>query len=210
MLRDWNGGKFVRFTVPPGDKSVSLELSEVDKEVLECVKTRKEMRRSGGLVRLVASGMEDREVDLERPWTWIGKEGESSDDDDDEEEEDQYDEGEDDEMESDEEEDDDEEDDDISDEDDKHPEPEPEPEIEFKTSAKSAIQKRKRAASLVSGQPLTKKVAFASVGPDKASRIHQDQKQQQQQQKQKEGLGRPQQVVKSILKKGKKQGGKSK
>ncbi|KAF7776804.1 hypothetical protein Agabi119p4_5197 [Agaricus bisporus var. burnettii] len=210
VLRDWNGGKFVRFTVPHGDKSVSLELSEADKEVLECVKTRKEMRRSGGLVRLVASGMEDREVDLERPWTWIGKEGESSDDDDGEEEEDEYDEGEDDEMELDEEEDDDEEDDDISDEDDKHPEPEPEPEIEFKTSAKSATQKRKRAASLVSEQPLTKKVAFASVGPDKASRIHQDQKQQQQQQKQKEGLGRPQQVVKSILKKGKKQGGKSK
>jgi nuclear GTP-binding protein len=200
VLRDWNSGKLVRYTVPPsGEKSGSLQtvdLGEMDKEVLDCVRSRKEMRRSGGLVRLLASGVENREVDLEKPWFWFGMEEEGGSDDEDEDEDEGGGEadgdGGDDEMMLDGEEDEEEEDDDGSsdgDEDDDDDQQEEEPEL-------PPAQKRKQAVSFGSGRPLTKKVAFASA----TRTLIKEQEQRQQR------PGQPGLKMKSILKKTKKRG----
>lgn len=69
VLRDWNTGKFARYTCPPNDGGKNLTLiTEIDKRTLNQSKTRKELRKNGGLVRLRASEEERRVVQMESPW----------------------------------------------------------------------------------------------------------------------------------------------
>jgi len=69
VLRDWNTGKFARYTCPPNDGGKNLTLiTEIDKRTLNQSKTRKELRKNGGLVRLQASEEERRVVQMESPW----------------------------------------------------------------------------------------------------------------------------------------------
>ena len=80
VLRDWNTGKFARYTCPPNDGDENLTLiTEIDKRTLNQSKTRKELRKNGGLVRLRASEEERRVVQMESPWE---DEKKSSDEDD--------------------------------------------------------------------------------------------------------------------------------
>ncbi|KAJ3571666.1 hypothetical protein NP233_g3595 [Leucocoprinus birnbaumii] len=156
VLRDWNTGKFARYTSPPNvdGGAAPAPLTEADEQILSHSRTRKEMRKDGGLVKLRASELERRVVPLENPW-----EADESDDDVDQN------------MELDEEEEGDEEergsdsgDDDGTsqneDEDNEEQEESSEEEVE-PSPPKPLNQKRKRAASFMSAQP-AKKVAFAS------------------------------------------------
>jgi len=69
VLRDWNTGKFARYTCPPNDAGEDLTLiTEVDKRIVNQSKTRKELRKNGGLVRLRASEEERRVVQMESSW----------------------------------------------------------------------------------------------------------------------------------------------
>lgn len=165
MLRDWNTGKFARYTLPPGDReskqSDPLPLNEADEKILSCTRTRKEIRKSGGLVKLLPSDIETREVVLEEPWEeeesdegddGVAEEGMDVDENESESEEGSgVSQGEDRGSDADEEDGDEEEDEDREDEEDEDIEPSPPP----------LKQKRKRSMSSVSIQPV-KKVAFAS------------------------------------------------
>lgn len=94
MLRDWNSGKFARYTTPlsapPTKSSLSADsvsssflipLYAKDEDILAVLSTRKEIRRKGGLVKLFPSEIEERKPTLEENWinTEAG-EDESSDD----------------------------------------------------------------------------------------------------------------------------------
>ena len=69
VLQDWNTGKFARYTCPPNDGCKNLTLiTEVDGRILNRFKTRKELRKNGGLVRLRVSEDERRVVQMENPW----------------------------------------------------------------------------------------------------------------------------------------------
>ncbi|KAF9448474.1 hypothetical protein P691DRAFT_759896 [Macrolepiota fuliginosa MF-IS2] len=160
ILRDWSTARFARYTTPPviheSKQPDTSPLNEVDEKVLSSVRMRKEIRKDGGLVKLLASSMEKREVALEKPWIEEEKsddsdiaDGEMNADGDGDEEESGSDEddgtGQDDEgSELDEQE------------EDEDTEPSPPP----------SKQKRKRATSSASMQ-LTKKVAFTSHNQSK-------------------------------------------
>ncbi|KAI0786475.1 P-loop containing nucleoside triphosphate hydrolase protein [Abortiporus biennis] len=82
VLRDWSTGKFPRYTFPT---TASKDSSPTDGDVLLELKTRKELRKSRGLLKLKESGIDSRQVDYERAWV---AEELSSDSDEDEEDED--------------------------------------------------------------------------------------------------------------------------
>jgi nuclear GTP-binding protein len=74
VLRDWSVGKFPRFT-PPAACETSPELTPSlvelygkDEETLSTLKTRKDIRKSIGLVKLVAGCIESRKADVEAGW----------------------------------------------------------------------------------------------------------------------------------------------
>lgn len=81
VLRDWNSGRFARYTPPPTVSSrepLSLDstftsfiapLYGKDPAILAVLATRKEIWKKGGLVKLSSSGVEERKVTLEEDWT---------------------------------------------------------------------------------------------------------------------------------------------
>ncbi|KAI0035639.1 P-loop containing nucleoside triphosphate hydrolase protein [Vararia minispora EC-137] len=64
VLRDWTTGKLPRVAVPPspGEPAVT------DMELLARLKTRAEMRKGSGFIRLAARPVDDRTVGLSAPW----------------------------------------------------------------------------------------------------------------------------------------------
>ncbi|KXN83537.1 hypothetical protein AN958_01246 [Leucoagaricus sp. SymC.cos] len=165
VLRDWNIDKFARYTSPPTiDAGQQLPSpTEADEKILNLIKTRRELRKEGRLVKLSTSQMEKRSADLEKSW-----EAENGIDDDnggvdyvDEEEQGVEGGSEEDEEASQDEDDEESGDDDIQGE----AAEEGEKEVEL-NPPKTFNQKRKRAVSFVSAQP-AKKVAFISQKQDK-------------------------------------------
>ncbi|KAH8829794.1 GNL3L/Grn1 putative GTPase-domain-containing protein [Flagelloscypha sp. PMI_526] len=69
VLHDWHSGKLAWYTQPPSS-SPTEPLSKEVASILNVLVPRKELRKSGkGIVKLVASSVESRNVDLERLWT---------------------------------------------------------------------------------------------------------------------------------------------
>ena len=92
VLRDWNTGKFLRYTTPSAGASavgtsdaVFAELYAKDDEILASLKPRKELRKTSGLVRLETGVVDERKVELDAPW--IEAPGDADSDEDDEEDE---------------------------------------------------------------------------------------------------------------------------
>lgn len=172
VLRDWNTGKFSRYTMPPISRENGQSLlSEADEKVLSHVRTRKDIRReSGGLVKLSASEMERREVELSQPWREGGRDhddipnGKMNIEEDDVDEEDESD-NEDNGSEKEEEETSGDEEDESQDDDDAESQADDDKEMRLEPPP----TKRKRAVSFVSTQPIAKKVAFVSQKQNKPS-----------------------------------------
>ncbi|KAG6849948.1 hypothetical protein H0H93_003320 [Arthromyces matolae] len=77
LLRDWNTGKFARYSNPPTTPSASTpktkdvglkKLYEGGAAILETIVPRKELRKSVDLVRLVPREVDARKVVLQEPW----------------------------------------------------------------------------------------------------------------------------------------------
>jgi len=78
VLRDWNTGKFPRFTLPPSSPpSTTPHTSDAtlaktygqDESVLSRLKTRSEFRKSGGLVKMNPGEIDRRTLILDTEWT---------------------------------------------------------------------------------------------------------------------------------------------
>ncbi|KAJ7762824.1 hypothetical protein DFH07DRAFT_405096 [Mycena maculata] len=155
VLRDWSVGKFPRFTVPPAAAGAATEMEEGgDEAVLAGLQTRKELRKTKGLVKFVCGAIETRRAAVEEIWVPVTREKDDESEGVDEEDEDMEDGG------DEEQDDDDEMDDGGEEEDEEEEEEEPQPML-------SGKQKRKRATEK-NAPPPRKKVSF---GPDpKASK----------------------------------------
>jgi nuclear GTP-binding protein len=78
VLRDWSTGKLSRYAVPPARSSLGTTTNVVspmptmiyagDAALLERLTPRKELRRTGNLVRLSSEWIDDRALVLETPW----------------------------------------------------------------------------------------------------------------------------------------------
>lgn len=154
VLRDWITGKIARYTSPPPSSSASASATDdhaKDQDVLEKLKTRKEMRTSLGLVKMAPGTLEDRMPVLEE--SWIGE----SESDEEQEEGGGVVDGEEDEPDEDASEgegEDEDEDEDVSDDEEVSPDEVPSP----------APGKRKRTANVSTKKtPPSKKVAFAAL-----------------------------------------------
>ena len=119
VLRDWSTEKFPRFSLPPSTLPIHQppttthsQIYSNDDEVLASVRTRREMRKGGGLVRLVAGKVETRKADVEAGWEGINDESDEDEGDEDEKDEDEDEDEDDDEEMHNEDEDDSEEDED--------------------------------------------------------------------------------------------------
>ncbi|KAF9468784.1 hypothetical protein BDZ94DRAFT_1303952 [Collybia nuda] len=152
VLRDWGTGKFPRYTTPasgtltsvPQPADTTLETSyAMDDSILANLQLRKEMRKSGGLIRFLSGEVEPRKADISGRWNSL------EDDDGEAEEGEDEDEMEVDEGVEDEEDEDEDEDEDEGDEDESEDSPPP-------TSNK---QKRKRTNEIPAAPP-SKKVTF--------------------------------------------------
>ncbi|TFK35009.1 hypothetical protein BDQ12DRAFT_635436 [Crucibulum laeve] len=147
VLKDWNTGKFARFTTAPPSASTATSLDADlyigDEAILAALPTRKQMRKSNGLVKLTSGALEERKAAIEEQWAALQDE-EDSDEDNEEDESDMEADVADEEKEEDVEMDEDEEDEAM-----------PVP------AAISNKQKRKRGAEPIPAPP-SKKVAFAA------------------------------------------------
>uniref|UniRef100_A0A8H7Y2E5 CP-type G domain-containing protein n=1 Tax=Psilocybe cubensis TaxID=181762 RepID=A0A8H7Y2E5_PSICU len=95
VLRDWSVGKLVHYTTPPSTTTESPSSSNTtnaaflsglyskDESILSLLPTRKEKRKTGGLVKLSPSVVEDRAVDVEEAWAAL-EDSEDEEDDEDE------------------------------------------------------------------------------------------------------------------------------
>ena len=163
VLRDWSLGKLARYTTAsapaPSSDNAALDVAKIytnDEPILASLKTRKEMRKAGGVVKFSAGAVETRKVAVDEPW--VGLVGEDDEDEGEESEEGGSEVGQDEEDEDEGDEDDDEEeemsegedtDDDEDDDEDALPPP-------------SKKQKRKRGADPTPPAPPSKRVAFAA------------------------------------------------
>lgn len=165
VLRDWSLGKLARYTTAsapaPSSDNAALDVAKLyanDEPILASLKTRKEMRKAGGVVKFSPGAVETRKVAVDEPWVGLAgeddEEGEESEEDDLEVGQDEEDEDEECDLdeEDDEEEEMDEGEDTDDDEDDEEDTPPP-----F-----SNKQKRKRGAEPAPPAPPSKKVAFAA------------------------------------------------
>jgi nuclear GTP-binding protein len=154
VLRDWNTGKFAHYTLPPIDGgTVVSPPTDVDEKILNHTRTRKELRKHGGLVKMLISAVDRREVDLETPW----EDEQESDEEDDEMVGQMMDV---DEKESGEESVSDDEEEASQDEDEESDGQEEASKVEDRSPPNTLTQKRKRAVSFASAPPV-KKVTFA-------------------------------------------------
>ncbi len=88
MLRDWSTGKLPRYTVPPATQPSNTEVSEdSDATILATLSSRKELRRTSGLVKLKSGEIDSRHVAFEVLWVVQKALGSSEESDDDLEEE---------------------------------------------------------------------------------------------------------------------------
>ena len=91
MLRDWSIGKFDRYTTPPAtvintstaqsESSKTAKLADPsddiiqlyanDEAILSSIKTRKERRKQGGLVKFAYGSIDPRRVAVEEPWNGL-------------------------------------------------------------------------------------------------------------------------------------------
>jgi len=93
VLRDWNTGRFPRFTLPPSSPSTTSAPSDTslvkvygqDDGVLSRLKTRSEFRKSGGLVKMNPGEVGRRTLILDAGWA-APEDSEPSEDEDDDEE----------------------------------------------------------------------------------------------------------------------------
>jgi nuclear GTP-binding protein len=91
VLRDWNTGKFPRFTLPPSSPSASsaadtpFAKAAKDDGVLSRLRTRSELRKSGGLVKMNSGEICKRALILDAEWTSPEDSEPSGDEDEDEE-----------------------------------------------------------------------------------------------------------------------------
>jgi nuclear GTP-binding protein len=99
VLRDWNTGKFARFTTPPstpppnatainvsshgaGSVTFTTKFYAEDDAILMALSTRKEMRKKGGLVKVSSGSIEERKVAMAQNWVVLeASEGENADSD---------------------------------------------------------------------------------------------------------------------------------
>ncbi|KAF7971036.1 hypothetical protein HWV62_22155 [Athelia sp. TMB] len=79
VLRDWSVGRFPRFTPAP-TAAAPAEQDARDEAILAQLKTRKEMRKEGGLVKFTAAPVESRRVDVDGKWPGLTEEEEDSED----------------------------------------------------------------------------------------------------------------------------------
>ena len=196
VLRDWSIGKFDRYTTPPTpviktatappESSITAKLGDPcdnltqfyanDEAILSTIKTRKEKRKQGGIVKFAYGSIDPRKVAVEEPWNGLEQNGvEESDDDDDgvdegmdvegeeEEEEEEEDEGHEEKENKDEENEDEEEDEKESDaetEDSQEDDEDADQDDEIEIPRLSHKQKRKRGPERSIPSPPAKKVAF--------------------------------------------------
>ena len=92
VLRDWSIGKFDRYTTPPpatvidistghSESSKTAKLADPsddiiqlyanDEAILSSIKTRKERRKQGGLVKFAYGSIDPRRVAVEEPWNGL-------------------------------------------------------------------------------------------------------------------------------------------
>ena len=97
MLRDWNSGKFARFTTPStppvnatainvssgtGSDKFTTQFYAEDDAILMALSTRKEMRKKGRLVKVSSGSIEERKVAMDQNWVVLeASEGENTDSD---------------------------------------------------------------------------------------------------------------------------------
>jgi len=68
VLRDWGTGKLPRYTLPPSKSTVSASVRDIHQAALSTLRTRKDMRKEPGLVKLSSGQVDEREVDLEKEY----------------------------------------------------------------------------------------------------------------------------------------------
>ena len=74
VLRDWSTGKFPRCTIPPTTNSSLENIDKLYADDLATSSSRKEMWKSGGLVKLVPGHLELRKAVLDAPWARLDEE----------------------------------------------------------------------------------------------------------------------------------------
>lgn len=85
MLRDWSVGKFARYAAPLKPESTQSGKSSPeewlaalysigDEAVLSSLKSRKELRKTAGLVRFSSGSIDDRKVNIEDEWAVLDNE----------------------------------------------------------------------------------------------------------------------------------------
>lgn len=162
VLRDWSLGKLARYTTAsspaPSSDNAALDAAKLytnDEPILASLKTRREMRKAGGVVKFSAGAVDTRKVAVDEPW--VGLVGEDDEDEGEESEEDGSEVDQDEEDEEDEDEEDDEEEMDEGEDTDDHEDDE-----EDAPPPPSNKQKRKRGAEPAPPAPPLKRVAFAA------------------------------------------------
>ena len=166
VLRDWSLGKLARYTTAsapaPSSDNATLDVAKLytnDEPNLASLKTRKEMRKAGGVVKFSAGAVETRKVAVDE--SWVGLVGEDDEGEGEESEEDGSEVGQDEEDEEDEDEED-EEDDEVEEMGEEEDTDDDEDEDEDTPPPPSIKQKRKRGAEPAPPAPPSKRVAFAA------------------------------------------------
>ncbi|KAJ7229052.1 hypothetical protein GGX14DRAFT_416477, partial [Mycena pura] len=83
VLRDWTTGKFPWYTIPPAGAAETV--SSADDAVLDTLRTRKELRKAHGLVKLRCGAVETRKVQVDEPWAPAERDDDADSNDEDEE-----------------------------------------------------------------------------------------------------------------------------
>lgn len=80
VLRDWNSGNLVRYTMPPATSAGGVSASSMDEdgEVLEGLRTRRELRKEVKLVKLTPEKVDSRGGLLDETWEVEDEESEDS------------------------------------------------------------------------------------------------------------------------------------
>jgi nuclear GTP-binding protein len=194
VLRDWSIGKFDRYTTPPApviktapaqsESSITAKLADPcdnitqlyanDEAILSTIRTRKERRKQGGLVKFTYGSIDSRKVAVEELWSGLEQndDEESHDDDDEVDDEGMHVDGEDEDEENEDEEDEEEDEKESEaekegssegDDDDDSEDADQDDEIELPRL--SHKQKRKRGPERSMPSPPAKKVSFGVMPP---------------------------------------------
>lgn len=84
-MRDWSTGKFPRYATPSTSSSAAPDLSFAsiyadDEKILATLSTRKELRKSRGLVKLTSAAVDSRQLDLDASWVESNEESDEDED----------------------------------------------------------------------------------------------------------------------------------